>query len=415
MTVNDGTSVARPDVGDIDLAPIQGLPAAQQPDWPDPARVKAVRATLAGNDPLVRWDDVRQLGGLLTRASEGELCVLMAGDCAEDPTESSVADVALKAEMLDVLGDIMRVGAGRPVVKAGRLAGQFAKPRSQAYECVVDGSVPVYRGPMVNGPEPTHRARRADPGRMIGGYRAAREVLRSLDAIGRGAGAAPLERVWTGHEALLLDYEAPLVRPTGDGGRYLASTHWPWIGERTRQADGAHVRLLARLENPVACKVGPRTTVTEVLRLCALLDPERSPGRLTLIARFGATEIDGLGALVRAVRSAGHPVLWMCDPMHGNTVQDRTGLKVRHLDAIMDEIRWFLSIVSDHGGRCAGLHVEASPLDIGECAGAGVTPVRGPRYRTLCDPRLNLMQAVAVAAHWQQRAVRQGERTAMPS
>ncbi|WP_323179563.1 3-deoxy-7-phosphoheptulonate synthase [Streptomyces sp. NBC_00654] len=175
------------------------------------------------------------------------------------------------------------------------------------------------------------------------------------------------------------------------------------------------MRLLARLENPVACEVGPRTTVAKVMRLCAVLDPERTPGRLTLIARFGVTEIDRLGALVRAVRLSGHPVLWMCDPMHGNTVQDQSGLKVRHLNHILDEIRWFLSIVSDGGGRCAGLHVVASPLDMGECAGAGVTPVRGPRYRTLRDARLNLMQAVAVAAHWQQRTARQGEEMVLPS
>ncbi|MER5863494.1 3-deoxy-7-phosphoheptulonate synthase [Kitasatospora sp. NPDC002040] len=376
--------------------------AAQQPDWPDPGRAAAVRSALAGSEPLVRWDDVRQLSALLARTAEGELCVLQAGDCAEDPAESTVADVASKAELLDVLGDIMRVGAGRPVVKVGRMAGQFAKPRSQPYECGVGGRLPAYRGPMVNGPEPTLRARRADPGRMIGGYRAARQVFRSLDRLGRGGDAAVLERVWTSHEALLLDYETPLVRPTGEGGgHYLASTHWPWIGERTRQPDGAHVRLLARLGNPVACKLGPRTTAAEALRLCALLDPDRVPGRLALIARFGAANIAGLAPLVRAVRRAGHPVLWMCDPMHGNTVRDASGLKVRHLDDIMNEIRWFLSIVSAGGGSCAGLHVEASPLDISECAGAGATPVRGPRYRTLCDPRLNPMQAVAVAAHWQ--------------
>ncbi|MFF8958120.1 3-deoxy-7-phosphoheptulonate synthase [Streptomyces sp. NPDC014894] len=380
------------------------LPARQQPVWPDPDRAASARARLAQARAPVAWPGVRQLSGLLARVAAGELCVLQAGDCAEDPADSDVADVAPKAEMLDVLGDIMRVGADRPVVRVGRLAGQFAKPRSQPYETRDGLTLPVFRGPIVNGPEPTPRARRADPARMLECHTAAGRAHRALDALGRGAGADPLERIWTSHEALLLDYEAPLIRPTGDGGHYLASTHWPWIGERTRQPDGAHVRLLARLDNPVACKVGPRTTAGEVRELCALLDPRRTPGRLTLVARFGASQVARLAPLVREVRLSGHPVLWMCDPMHGNTVQDGDGLKVRRLEDIMNEIRGFLTAVSEGGGVCAGLHIESSPQDIGECAGAGVTPARGPGYRTLCDPRLNLMQAVAVAAHWQQGA-----------
>ncbi|MBO8199352.1 3-deoxy-7-phosphoheptulonate synthase [Streptomyces smyrnaeus] len=385
------------------LEPLTALtrPAAQQPEWPDRDRAGSVRSALATSPPLVRWEEVRELGTLLARVAEGELCVLQAGDCAEDPAECGAADVALKTEMLDVLGDIMRVGAGRPVVRVGRLAGQFAKPRSRAHETVDGVRLPVFRGPMVNGPEPTPEARRPNPARLLDCRASAERSLRALEALGRGAGCHPRERVWTSHEALLLDYEGPQVRPTGEGGHYLSSAHWPWIGERTRQPGNAHVRLLARLGNPVACKVGPEATAEEVLELCTLLDPRRIPGRLTLIARFGAGAIGRLAPLVRAVRGAGHPVLWMCDPMHGNTVADGTGLKIRHLDAVMNELRGFLSVVADAGGRCAGLHIESSPLDISECAGAGVTPIRGPRYRTLCDPRLNLMQAVAVVAHWQ--------------
>ncbi|MER5766198.1 3-deoxy-7-phosphoheptulonate synthase [Streptomyces sp. NPDC001985] len=390
----------RPTRTEVDRA--LALPARQQPDWPEPERAASVRARLTRARAPVGLAEVRQLAGLLARAAAGELCLLQAGDCAEDPAESAESDVALKAGMLDVLGDIMRVGADRPVVRVGRLAGQFAKPRSRPYETRDGVSLPVFRGPLVNGPEPTLRARRADPARMLECRTAAARVHRALDTLGRGAGADPLERIWTSHEALLLDYEGPLVRPTGDGGHYLASTHWPWIGERTRQPGGAHVRLLAELENPVACKVGPDTTAGELRELCALLDPHRAPGRLTLVPRFGAARVGLLAPLVRAVRRAGHPVLWMCDPMHGNTVQDGDGLKVRRLDDIMNEIRGFLAAVSEGGGVGAGLHIESSPQDITECAGAGVTPVRGPRYRTLCDPRLNLMQAVAVAAHWQQ-------------
>ncbi|MEU3186067.1 3-deoxy-7-phosphoheptulonate synthase [Streptomyces sp. NPDC006923] len=389
------------------LAPVlDDLPARQQPDWPDAAHLASVRAELASAPPLVTYDGVRGLRDLLGRAAEGDFCVLQAGDCAEDPAECTIGDISRKVDMLGVLGDIVRAGAGRPVIRVGRMAGQFAKPRSEKREAHGGTWLPVYRGEMVNRPEPTPEARRPDPSRMLTGYRAARDALTALDTLGRGERAASQERIWTSHEALLLDYEVSMVRRHRAGGGYLASTHWPWIGERTRQPGGAHVRLLAELDNPVACKVGPTTTVEQVLALCAALDPGRAPGRLTLIARFGADRIAALAPLVRAVRRAGHPVLWLSDPMHGNTVRTPDGLKTRRLDAIMSEIRRFVQIVTDGGGRCAGLHLESSPHDIAECDGAGFTPVRGPEYRTLCDPRLNLLQAVAASAHWYVPALR---------
>ncbi|WP_405462674.1 3-deoxy-7-phosphoheptulonate synthase [Streptomyces anulatus] len=387
---------------DPEIDHVMRLPAEQQPKWHDPARAAAVRAALEAEPAQVAVGEVRELTALLARVAAGELCVLQAGDCAEDPADATPAAVALKAEMLDVLGGIMRVGADRPVLRVGRLAGQFAKPRSQPYEAVDGGRLPVFRGPIVNGPEATRSARRVDPDRMLACHTAAGRTRSALEELGRGPGADPLKRVWTSHEALLLDYEVPLVRPTGTGGHYLTSTHWPWIGERTRQPAGAHVRLLARLENPVACKVGPDTTASQVRELCALLDPHRVPGRLTLIPRFGTARIGRLQPLVEEVGRAGHPVLWMCDPMHGNTVKDACGLKIRRLEDIMTEVRGFLSAVRRGGGVCAGVHLEASPQNIAECAGAGTVPVRGPGYRTLCDPRLNMRQAVAVAAHWQQ-------------
>ncbi|MEV5148505.1 3-deoxy-7-phosphoheptulonate synthase [Streptomyces sp. NPDC052727] len=379
---------------------VAALPAAQQPQWPDPGRLALVHTELARADPLVTYDSVRALRRLLSRAAEGELCVLQAGDCAEDPAECGPDPLARKAEMLDVLSDIVRTGAGRPVVRVGRVAGQYAKPRSQPEELHDGVRLPVYRGPMVNAPHPDADARRPDPARILSCYQAARRAVESLDRLGRGEGSPAETRVWTSHEALLLDYELPLVRRHRSGGSYLASTHWPWVGERTRQPDGAHVRLLAEVDNPVACKIGPTTTVEEVLTLCTALDPERSPGRLSLVARFGASRVDALAPLVRAVRRAGHPVLWLCDPMHGNGERTAHGLKTRRLSAVMAEISRFVDIVSAEGGRSAGLHLEASPDDIVECTGAGFTPAPGPAYRTLCDPRLNLVQAVAATAYW---------------
>ncbi|MFB9515217.1 3-deoxy-7-phosphoheptulonate synthase [Streptomyces purpureus] len=379
---------------------VAGLSARQQPEWPDVSRLTAVQTELASAPPLVTYESVRALRGLLARAAAGEFCVLQAGDCAEDPAECVAEAVARKAEMLDVLSDIVRTGAGRPVIRVGRIAGQFVKPRSQNEEMYEGTALPVFRGPMVNGPEPTPEARRPDPSRVLAGYRAARRAVRAIDTLGRGEGAADATRVWTSHEALLLDYEVPMVRRRPGGGSYLATTHWPWIGERTRQVDGAHVRLLAEVENPVACKVGPATTVEEIRALCATLDPLRTPGRLTLVARFGAGRVGALAPLVREVRRAGYPVLWLCDPMHGNGERTADGLKTRRLDAIMSEIRQFVEIVSEGGGVCAGLHLESSPYDIAECDGAGYTPVPGPGYTTLCDPRLNLLQAVAATAYW---------------
>ncbi|WP_372661455.1 3-deoxy-7-phosphoheptulonate synthase [Amycolatopsis kentuckyensis] len=383
---------------------LTGYPAAQQPEWPDPAELAEVRDTLAGREDVVGPAEVLQLRSLLARAAEGEFCVLQAGDCAEDPADTGVPAVARKVGMLDTLAEVMRVGSGRPVLEVGRIAGQYAKPRSANVEEVDGRELPVYRGPIVNSPEPTAEARIPDPTRILAAHQAALDVRASIGRLGRGAGADPAERIWTSHEALLLDYEVPLVRGMPGGRRYLASTHWPWIGERTRRPDGAHVHLLSTVVNPVAAKVSAKASIEDVLELCERLDPFRTPGRLTLIPRFGAARVGQLAPLVRAVRAAGHPVLWLCDPMHGNTVVADDGLKVRRLEDIMNELRQFVRIVTVEGGACAGLHMEASPSEISECHGAGITAARGPGYTTLCDPRLNLTQAVALTAHWQPEA-----------
>jgi len=394
--MRDGISLRSPAPG------VSAPPAAHQPEWPDPGEVAEVRAELATRAPVVHWAEVQRLKALLARAATGEVCVLQAGDCAEDPADSDVDAVARKIEMLDVLADIMQVGSGCPVVKVGRIAGQYAKPRSQSHETHHGARIPVFRGLIVNGAEPTAEARRPDPRRILAAHSAAVRTCASIETLGRASSAEPLHRVWTSHEALLLDYETPLVRSASHHRAYLSSTHWPWIGERTRDPGGAHVRLLSSVDNPVACKVSGNASEQEVLELCARLDPRREPGRLTLIARFGAARIDLLAPLVRAVHRSGHPVLWLCDPMHGNTIVDAEGRKVRRLDDIMDEIRRFVRIVTASGGVCAGLHMEASPSDIRECDGAGFVATQGPAAdQTLCDPRLNLTQAVAATAHWQ--------------
>lgn len=380
------------------------LPAAQQPDWGDAWLVDKVRADLAALPGLVAWDEVRQLRALLAEAAAGRLLIVQAGDCAEDPADCVPEVVDRKVGLLDALAGVVRMRTGLPVVRVGRIAGQFAKPRSRPTERVDGVELPVFRGLVVNGTEPEPMARRADPLRLVTGYRAA---ATAMDRLRRQAGSwtpLPDPAVWTSHEALLLDYELPLLRRSDDGRLLLASTHWPWIGERTRDPAGAHVRLLADVANPVACKVGPGCTPAELLELCAALDPGREPGRLTLVARFGAGRpTDRLAGLVSAVREAGHPVIWLCDPLHGNTVTAPGGLKTRLLTAVLQEVGEFLTAVRRGGGVAGGLHLEATPDPVAECvadaAALGDAGRSGP-YTTLCDPRLNPAQALTVAAAW---------------
>ncbi|NUT54034.1 MAG: phospho-2-dehydro-3-deoxyheptonate aldolase [Saccharothrix sp.] len=380
-----------------DIVPHQ---APQQPPWPDQARAARVRRDLATRPALVGPDDVRVLRALLARVAAGEAHVVQAGDCAEDPAECTVGYVARKAALLDVLAGTMKLNTHKPVLRAGRLAGQFAKPRSAPTETVRGVELPVYRGHMVNSPEPDPERRRPDPRRLLSGYLAAREVMGNL---GWPSGGAAFEApVWTSHEALLLDYELPMVRRTPSGELLLTSTHWPWIGERTRQPDGGHVALLSRVVNPVACKVGPTTTPDDLLAVCARLDPDREPGRLTLISRLGAHAVrDRLPVLVDAVRSAGHPVIWLCDPMHGNTVRTPSGLKTRVVDTIRHEIRAAQRAIAEAGGVAGGLHLETATDDVTECAAhADDLDHVGDKYTSFCDPRLNPEQAVSLVAAW---------------
>ncbi|MEU4878479.1 3-deoxy-7-phosphoheptulonate synthase [Streptomyces sp. NPDC021608] len=380
-------------------------PALQQPDWDDPSQVRRIREVLAARPPLVKADDVRTLRTLLARVARGEALVVQAGDCAENPAECDAEHVSRKSAVLDLLASTLTTATHKPVVRVGRIAGQFAKPRSRPLERIGDLELPVYRGHMVNGPEADRESRRHDPLRLLTSYMTASDVMEHLGWRGRAVlGHPPLTepRMWTSHEALVLDYEVPLIRETGDGRRWLGSTHWPWIGERTRQPDGAHLDLVAGVDNPVAVKVGPSTTVAEVTALCERLDPAMEPGRLTLIARMGAENVgDRLPPLVEAVRRAGHPVVWLSDPMHGNTVVGPDGHKTRLLATMAAEVRGFLRAVADAGGTAGGLHLETTPDDVLECA-ADVSVYEGKAVRrtSLCDPRLNPEQAVSLVSVW---------------
>jgi len=376
--------------------------AAQQPTWGDEHLVERIRTVLANSTPLVRAEHARLLMSLLARVAAGEAYVVQSGDCAEDPAESTPQHVQRKCAVLDLLAGVMRLATHKPVLRVGRIAGQFAKPRSRSVECIGGVDLPVYRGHMVNGPEPDAESRRPDPLRILTGYLAAREIMTQLGWCGDTAGRATtyLESpVWTSHEALLLDYELPMVRTLSDGLRWLASTHWPWIGERTRQIDGPHVALLAEVANPIACKIGPTVTPAEISALCERLDPRREAGRLTFIARMGADLVaDRLPQLVEAVRSAGHPAIWLCDPMHGNTVVQPDGSKVRLMEVMAREVGSFRQVLAHTGGVAGGLHLETTPDDVGECIAAGSKP--GARRTSFCDPRLNPEQAASIVSAW---------------
>jgi 3-deoxy-7-phosphoheptulonate synthase len=379
---------------------IQTSPALQQPHWEDARPVARVRDTLGTCPPLVTADGVEELRQLLADVAAGRAHLLQAGDCAEDPAESTPYHVRRKTALLDRLVSTVEAVTGKPVVRVGRIAGQFAKPRSKPVEQVGDVTLPVFRGHMVNGPEADPAERRPDPERILTCFRAAQDVVRELDAVNAGRPAA--ERIWTSHEALLLDFELPMLRSVGPGRPFLGSAHLPWIGERTRQPDGAHVRLLAGIVNPVACKVGSGTTTEDVTELAERLDPARQPGRLVLIARMGAGFVSSrLPALVEAVRAAGHPAVWLCDPMHGNTITSPDGHKTRLLDVMLTEIHGFGEVMAAVGGVNGGLHLETTPDDVTECA-ADISEIGrvGDRHTTFCDPRLNPQQALHLVSGW---------------
>ncbi|SDW77564.1 3-deoxy-D-arabinoheptulosonate-7-phosphate synthase [Amycolatopsis xylanica] len=384
------------------------FPAAQQPDWPDEDHVRRVGAELAALPPLVTAPEVYALRRALCRVAHAGGFVVQAGDCAETFAAPDFVGTAAKVRLLHDAAKRLHDELKVPVVPIGRIAGQYGKPRSSPTERVGDQVLPSFRGEIVNGREPTAAARTPDPARMRLAYQHSAEVfgiLRELAAAGlalSGRWGSETPAVWTSHEALVLDYEEPMVRFDEETGAWLlTSTHLPWIGARTCEPDGAHVRFLAGVANPVGLKVGPGCTPGRLEELCARLDPDRQPGRLVLIARMGAGVVgERLPELVRAVAASGHPVVWMSDPMHGNT-RAAGPLKTRRIGDVLAELAGFTAAVRGAGGWPGGLHLEATPEDVTECVGGRDPVVEADlplRYRTACDPRLNGDQADEVVA-----------------
>jgi 3-deoxy-7-phosphoheptulonate synthase len=375
------------------------LPAAQQPDWRSHTSFDRVRRKLAAVAPLVTPAEVLEVRAGLAAVAAGEALLLQAGDCAESFYETTPEHTAAKISALDALAAHLGRRATRPVLKIGRMAGQYGKPRSHSHE-VVDGvELPAFRGHLVNSEAPSAEARRHDPRRMLWAYHFSDALMRELRAR-RDAdpSTGPVHfGPWSSHDALVLDYEGPQVRlDETTGHRFLGSTHFPWIGERTGDVDGAHVRLLSQVHNPVACKVGPRSTPESVLALADRLDPAREPGRLAFIVRMGWAEVAGkLPPIARAVAEAGLPAVWLTDPMHGNTVRLPSGRKTRFLDQVVREAETVRDVLAREGLRLGGLHLETAATAVTECVGGAI---RGDDdlaadYRTLCDPRLNPDQA----------------------
>jgi 3-deoxy-7-phosphoheptulonate synthase len=437
-----GPSAAR-----IDLDAWRGLPAAQQPDWPDHAQVRAVTAELAGQPPLVFAGECDQLRGRLAAVAAGEAFVLQGGDCAETFAGATVDSVREKIETLLQMALVLTYAASVPVVKIGRMAGQFAKPRSLPTESRDGVELPAYRGDAVNGFEFTPEARRPDPGRLLQAYNSAAVTLNLCRAFAHGgyadlhqahawnqdfvvqspAGqryeqlAGEIDRAlafmkacgadseelhgvefYSSHEALLLEYERALTRTdVRTGLPYDLSAHLVWIGDRTRDPNGAHVEFSRQIRNPIGVKLGPSASPDDAAELVKRLDPDGEPGRLVFITRLGAGKIrELLPPLVETVAELGVPVVWVCDPMHGNTFETPSGHKTRRLDHVLDEVAGFFEVHRALGTHPGGIHVEFTGGDVTECIGGGHEIVEDDlrdRYETACDPRLNRGQALDLA------------------
>jgi 3-deoxy-7-phosphoheptulonate synthase len=388
------------------MQPWECLPAQQQPDWQEHAAYEEVCRRLASAPPLVTHAEIERLRRALSTVVRSETLVLQGGDCAESFYECTETHTADKLRVIHQLSDRLSDLTGSHVIRVGRMAGQFAKPRSQPTECYGDRVLPSFRGHMVNSELAAAPARVADPRRMLWAYRASDYVQREMRRHRqRHGGALSPEGPWSSHEALVIDYEAQLLRrDPRTRSLHLTSTHFPWVGERTRDASGAHVALLGSVANPIGCKLGPSATPQEVLALCQALDPRREPGRLMLIPRMGRHLIrEVLPPIVRVVADAGHPVIWLSDPMHGNTVvSHRLGLKTRYLADVITEALTFRDIVEEMGQRAAGLHIEVAAGHVTECVGGSVPEEDDlPRhYSSLCDPRLNPEQATELIEAW---------------
>jgi 3-deoxy-7-phosphoheptulonate synthase/3,4-dideoxy-4-amino-D-arabino-heptulosonate 7-phosphate synthase len=389
MTGMTETSMAYDGVEPALARSLAGRVACQQPQWPDGRRVREVRDALGALPPLVEPAAVDRLTERLAEVALGRALLLQGGDCAETFAGNTPEHLRANLRTLLHFATLLEVASALPVVPVGRIAGQYAKPRSSP---VGSDGLPAFRGDIVHSATATATARVPDPQRMLTAYADAEAVL----GVVRTVATETHTELFTSHEALLLDYELPLVR-----GGYGLSGHFLWIGERTRDLDGAHVALARRIANPVGLKLGPRTTAAQVLAYAEALDPDRRPGRLTLISRMGADRVtDVLPPLVEAVAAAGHPVVWLCDPMHGNTEVTASGVKTRRFDRIAAEVDGYFSVHRGLGSHPGGLHLEFTGDDVTECLG-GREDLREEqlpqRYLTACDPRLNGRQSLDLA------------------
>ncbi|WP_340613322.1 3-deoxy-7-phosphoheptulonate synthase [Xenorhabdus thailandensis] len=373
----------------------------QQPDWDDKGMLSRVKNELNNFPALIAFDEICKLYQQLEIVYAGKAVIFQAGDCAERISESGAAHVHQKLAFLEQMSHEFSKLTGLQTVTVGRIAGQYTKPRSQHSEIYDNIVLPVWRGDSVNRLEATLEARRNDPERMLLSYHAAKETLTEIKCY-------PLRQhdnsqsIWTSHEALLLDYETAQIRTTPHGGEYLASTHWPWIGIRTLAPDSPHVTMLTHIVNPIACKVDATVTPAFITALCRQLNPQRIPGRLTFITRFGHQYIHQLGALIDAVEETATPVLWMCDPMHGNTRKTPDGNKRRDLNEMMEEITGFLHQVKSRNACAAGLHLEATPHPVVECFCDNNQPNEYELKQITCDPRLNMVQTQTLLNHWKE-------------
>jgi 3-deoxy-7-phosphoheptulonate synthase len=428
----------------------RGKPIRQAPDYPDEAAVQAVEATLHNYPPLVFAGEARRLKASLADVSRGRAFLLQGGDCAESFAEFHPNNIRDTFRVLLQMAVVLTYGAACPVVKVSRMAGQFAKPRTSDIETQNGVTLPAYRGDNINGMEFSAEARRPDPKRMIQAFSQSAATLNLLRAFAQG-GYADLHRVhswnqgfvaaspageryqeladrltetldfmaacgltsettpqiretdlFTSHEGLLLPFEEAMTRvdsTTGDW--YDVSAHMLWIGDRTRQLDGAHVEFLRGVKNPLGLKCGPTLETPDLLRLIERLDPENEPGRLVLIVRMGYDKVEAkLPPLIRAVAREGRNVVWCCDPMHGNTIVSSTGYKTRAVDRILAEVKGFFAAHDAEGSYAGGIHVEMTGQDVTECIGGAQAITESglaDRYHTHCDPRLNASQALELA------------------
>jgi 3-deoxy-7-phosphoheptulonate synthase, class II len=422
------------------------LPIKQQPEWPDQEAVRRASAELAALPPLVFAGEVDLLRERLGRAASGGGFLLQGGDCAETFAGATADQIRNRVKTVLQMAVVLTYGASLPVIKMGRMAGQFAKPRSSNTETRGGVTLPAYRGDIVNGYDFTPESRAADPGRLLQGYHTSASTLNLIRAFTQGgfadlrevhswnrgfatnpanqryeglareidrairfmeaAGAdfEELKRVefYSSHEGLLMDYERPMTRiDSRTGLPYDTSAHFLWIGERTRELDGAHVDFLSRVRNPIGVKLGPSTTPQDMLELIDRLDPEREPGRLTFITRMGAGKIrDALPPLLEAIKHSDAQPLWVTDPMHGNGLTTPTGYKTRRFDDVVDEVKGFFESHRAAGTHPGGIHVELTGDDVTECLGGSEhidEATLATRYESLCDPRLNHMQSLELA------------------